>query len=75
MGYKIRLVMRVGFYLSTVQIKRLIKLSDKTAISVSEHIRRAIDELVTSGAIRFRALLELGAASCIPFIAKITWDE
>lgn len=41
---RIRLGTRVGFYLSELQIKRLRKLSEKTSISVSEHIRRAIDE-------------------------------
>jgi len=41
---RIKLGTRVGFYLSGLQIKRLKKLSDKTTISVSEHIRRAIDE-------------------------------
>jgi predicted DNA-binding protein len=41
---RIKLGTRVGFYLSGLQIKRLKKLSDKTSISVSEHIRRAVDE-------------------------------
>jgi predicted DNA-binding protein len=41
---RIKLGIRVGFYLSGLQIKRLKKLSDKTSISVSEHIRRAVDE-------------------------------
>jgi len=41
---RIKLGTRVGFYLSAIQIKGLKKLSKKTSISVSEHIRRAIDE-------------------------------
>ena len=41
---RIKLGTRVGFYLSGLQIKKLKKLSDKTLISVSEHIRRAVDE-------------------------------
>ena len=41
---RIKLGTRVGFYLSEIQIKKLKKLTDKTSISVSEHIRRAIDE-------------------------------
>jgi len=41
---RIKLGTRVGFYLSGVQVKRLKKLSKKTSISVSEHIRRAVDE-------------------------------
>jgi predicted DNA-binding protein len=35
---------RVGFYLTDIQIKDLKKLSQKTGLTVSEHIRRAIDE-------------------------------
>ena len=41
---RVKLGTRVGFYLSEIQIKKLKKLSDKTSISVSEHIRRAIDQ-------------------------------
>jgi hypothetical protein len=40
---RIKLGTRVGFYLSGVQVKGLKKLSKKTSISVSEHIRRAVD--------------------------------
>lgn len=35
---------RVNFYLSEIQIKRLIDLSKKTGLSMSEILRRAIDE-------------------------------
>lgn len=35
---------RVGFYLTDIQIKNLKKVSKKTELTVSEHIRRAIDE-------------------------------
>ena len=35
---------RVGFYLTDLQIKNLKKLSRKTGLTVSEIIRRAIDE-------------------------------
>jgi predicted DNA-binding protein len=41
---RVKLGIRVGFYLSEVQIKGLKKLSKKTSISVSEYIRRAVDE-------------------------------
>jgi len=41
---RIKLGTRVGFYLSEIQIRGLKKLSKKTFISVSEHIRRAVDE-------------------------------
>jgi hypothetical protein len=40
---RVKLGTRVGFYLSAIQIKGLKKLTKKTSISVSEHIRRAID--------------------------------
>jgi hypothetical protein len=39
-----RLGQRVGFYLTDLQIKNLKKLSKKTGLTVSEIIRRAIDE-------------------------------
>ena len=39
-----RLGKRVGFYLTEVEIKRLRMVSKKTGLSVSELIRRAIDE-------------------------------
>lgn len=35
---------RVGFYLTDLQIKELKKVSKKTGLTVSELIRRAIDE-------------------------------
>jgi len=38
---------RVGFYLSEIEIKGLKKLSKKTGLSVSELIRRAIDEYLS----------------------------
>ncbi len=41
---RVKLGTRVGFYLSEIQIKGLKKLSKNTSISVSEHIRRAVDE-------------------------------
>jgi hypothetical protein len=34
---------RVGFYLTDLQIKNLKKLSQKTGLTVSEIIRRAVD--------------------------------
>ena len=35
---------RVGFYLTDLQIKELKKVSKKTGLTVSEIIRRAVDE-------------------------------
>ena len=36
----------MGFYLSAIQIRDLKNLSKKTSISVSELIRRAVDEFL-----------------------------
>ena len=41
---RVKLGTRVGVYLSEIQIKRLKKLTKKTSLSVSEHLRRAVDE-------------------------------
>jgi predicted DNA-binding protein len=35
---------RVGFYLTDLQIQNLKKVSKKTGLTVSEIIRRAVDE-------------------------------
>ena len=35
---------RVGFYLTDLQIKELKKVSKRTGLTVSELIRRAVDE-------------------------------
>ena len=35
---------RVGFYLTDLQIRNLKKVSKKTGLTVSEIIRRAVDE-------------------------------
>jgi hypothetical protein len=34
-----------------------------------------LNQLEESGAVRFQALLKLGAANSIPFLARVTWDE
>lgn len=52
----------------------VVEIADKSGLT-ARRVRRLLDQLENSGAIRFRALLELGAASSIPFIAKITWNE
>jgi len=41
----------------------------------ARRVRRLLDQLEQSGAVRFRALIELGAAESIPFIETITWEE
>jgi hypothetical protein len=43
---RVKLGTRVGFYLSAIQIRDLKKRSKKTTISVSELIRRAVDEFL-----------------------------
>ena len=52
----------------------IVELAKKSGLT-ARRVRRLLDQLEQSGAVRFRALIELGAASSIPFIAKITWDE
>lgn len=37
---------RINFYVSKIQIASLKAISDKTGLSVSEHVRRAIDEYI-----------------------------
>ncbi|MGD0626603.1 MAG: ribbon-helix-helix domain-containing protein [Thermodesulfobacteriota bacterium] len=39
-----KLLTAINFYVATAQIKGLKALSKKTGLSVSEHVRRAIDE-------------------------------
>ncbi len=41
---RVKLGTRVGMYLSEVQLRRLRQLTKKTSLSMSEHMRRAIDE-------------------------------
>lgn len=41
---RVKLGTRVGIYLSEVQIKKLRQLTKKTSMSMSEHMRRAIDD-------------------------------
>jgi DNA-binding Lrp family transcriptional regulator len=75
----------VEMELSNLHLRVLKCLLDDPRMSVVEiakesgltarRVRRLLTQLEDSGAVRFRALVELGAASSIPFIAKITWDE
>jgi predicted DNA-binding protein len=39
-----KLLTAINFYVAKAQIKRLKSLSKKTGLSVSEHVRRAIDQ-------------------------------
>ena len=52
----------------------VVEVSKKSGLT-ARRVRRLLNQLEESGAIRFQALLELGAASSIPFLARVTWDE
>jgi len=52
----------------------VVEVSRKSGLT-ARRVRRLLNQLEESGAIRFQALLELGAANSIPFLARITWDE
>lgn len=52
----------------------VVEVADKTGLT-ARRVRRLLTQLEESGAIHFRALLELGAATSIPFLARITYDE
>ena len=52
----------------------VVEVSRKSGLT-ARRVRRLLNQLEESGAIRFQALLELGAASSIPFLARVTWDE
>lgn len=41
----------------------------------ARRVRRLIRELEESGVLRFSALVELGAATSLPFIVRILWNE
>jgi len=47
----------------------------KRAGLTARRARRLIKELEDSGGLKFVALLELGAASSVPFIIRVKWDE
>ncbi|MFW9796829.1 MAG: winged helix-turn-helix transcriptional regulator [Candidatus Thorarchaeota archaeon] len=52
----------------------IVEIAQKTGLT-ARRVRRLIRELEESGAIRFSALAELGAATSLPYIVRITWDE
>jgi DNA-binding Lrp family transcriptional regulator len=69
-----RLQVRVLKYLDTDPRMPIVELAEKTGLT-ARRVRRIIQELVSGQGVRFRALLELGAADSIPFIARIAWDD
>lgn len=49
-------------------------LSERTGLT-ARRVRRLVTELIESDAVDFRALLELGSAESIPFLARVLWNE
>jgi DNA-binding Lrp family transcriptional regulator len=52
----------------------VVEISNKSGLT-ARRVRRLLGQLEESGAVQFRALVELGAATSIPFLARVTWDE
>jgi DNA-binding Lrp family transcriptional regulator len=52
----------------------IVDVAQKSGLT-ARRVRRLIRELEESGVLRFTALLELGAATSIPFIVRILWNE
>lgn len=52
----------------------VVEISNESGLT-ARRVRRLLGQLEESGAVQFRALIELGAAATIPFLARVTWDE
>jgi DNA-binding Lrp family transcriptional regulator len=52
----------------------VVEISNKSGLT-ARRVRRLLGQLEESGAVKFQALVELGAAASIPFLARVTWDE
>jgi len=52
----------------------VVEISNKSGLT-ARRVRRLLGQLEESGAVKFQALVELGAAASIPFLARMTWDE
>jgi DNA-binding Lrp family transcriptional regulator len=52
----------------------IVEIVKDTGFS-ARRVRRALDELILGEGVRFSALIELGAASSIPFLVKCYYDE
>ena len=52
----------------------VVDIAQKTGLT-ARRVRRLIRELEEGGALRFSALPELGAATSLPYIVRIHWDE
>ncbi len=52
----------------------IVDIAQKTGLT-ARRVRRLIRELEEGGSLRFSALPELGAATSLPYIARILWNE
>ena len=52
----------------------VVEISEKSGLT-ARRVRRLLSQLEESEVVSFRALVELGANTGIPFLARITWDE
>jgi DNA-binding Lrp family transcriptional regulator len=52
----------------------IVEVAEKSGLT-ARRVRRLLGQLEESGAVHFSALVELGADTGIPFIARIRWDE
>jgi DNA-binding Lrp family transcriptional regulator len=52
----------------------IVDIAQKTGLT-ARRVRRLIRELEEGGSLRFSALPELGAATSLPYIVRILWDE
>ena len=52
----------------------IVEIAQRTGFT-ARRVRRLLREFEEHRAIRFSALIELGAASSLPFIVRITWNE
>ena len=52
----------------------IVEIAQRTGLT-ARRVRRLLREFEEHRAIRFSALIELGAASSLPFIVRITWNE
>ena len=52
----------------------IVDIAQKTGLT-ARRVRRLIRELEEGGALRFSALPELGAATSLPYIVRILWNE
>ena len=52
----------------------IVDVAQETGLT-ARRVRRLIHELEEGGALRFSALTELGAATSLPYIVRITWNE